>query len=54
MNGVGFGNVGAHLRTKMTPWLPRTPPEVAIDALSQFDAIHMIIPAYTSIFCPIS
>ena len=26
------------------------PPEVTIDALSQFDAIYMIIPAYTSIF----
>ena len=36
MNGVGFGDVGPHLRTKTTPWLP---PEVIIDALSQLDAI---------------
>ena len=43
MNGVGFGNVGPHLRIKMTPWLP---PEVTIDALSKFDAINMIITAY--------
>ena len=43
MNGVGFGNVGPHLRTKMTHWLP---PEVTIDALSKFDAINMIITAY--------
>ena len=53
MNGVGFGNVGSHLRTKMTPWLPPPPPppqEVTIDTLSQFDAIYMIIPAYASMF----
>ena len=36
MNGVGFGDVGPHLRTKTTPWLP---PEVTIDAL--FDAIYL-------------
>ena len=29
MNGVGFGDVGPHLRTKTTPWLS---PEVTIDA----------------------
>ena len=34
MNGVGFGDVGPHLRTKTTP-------EVTIDALSQFDAIYL-------------
>ena len=34
MNEVGFGDVGPHLRTKTTPWLP---PEVTIDALSQFE-----------------
>ena len=38
MTGVGFGDVGPHLRTKTTPWLP---PEVTIDALSQFDAIYL-------------
>ena len=38
MNGMGFGDVGPHLRTKMTPWLPH---EVTIDALSQFDAIYL-------------
>ena len=38
MNGVCFGDVGPHLRTKTTPWLP---PEVTIDALSQFDAIYL-------------
>ena len=47
MNGVGFGNVGPHLRTRMTPWLPT---EVTSDALSHFDAIYMIIPAYTCVF----
>ena len=36
MNGLGLGNDGPHLRTKMTPWLP---PEVTSDALSHFDAI---------------
>ena len=42
MNGVGFGDVGPHLRTKTTPWLPPPPPpEVTIDALSQFDAIYL-------------
>ena len=39
MNGVGFGNVGPHIRTKMTPWLP---PEVTSDALSHFDAISIL------------
>ena len=38
MNGVGFGDVGPHLRTKTIPWLPA---EVTIDALSQFDAIYL-------------
>ena len=38
MNGVGFGDVRPHLRTKTTPWLP---PEVTTDALSQFDAIYL-------------
>ena len=38
MNGMGFGDVGPHLHTKTTPWLP---PEVTIDALSQFDAIYL-------------
>ena len=38
MNGVSFGDVGPHLRTKTTPWLP---PEVTIDALSLFDAIYL-------------
>ena len=38
MNGVGFGDVGPHLHTKTTPWLPH---EVTIDALSQFDAIYL-------------
>ena len=38
MNGLGFGDVGPHLRTKITPWLP---PEVTIDALSQFDTIYL-------------
>ena len=37
MNGVGFGDVGPHLGTKTTSWLP---PEVTIDALSQFNAIY--------------
>ena len=41
MNGVGFGDVGPHLRTKTTPWLPPPPPELTIDALSQFDAIYL-------------
>ena len=31
MNGMGFGDVGPHLRTKTTPWLPH---EVTIDAIS--------------------
>ena len=39
MNGVDFGDVGPHLRTKTTPWLP---PEVTIDALSRFDAIYLL------------
>ena len=38
MNGVDFGDVGPHLRTKTTPWIT---PEVTIDALSQFDAIYL-------------
>ena len=38
MNGLGFGDVGPHLRTKITPWLS---PEVIIDALSQFDTIYL-------------
>ena len=38
MNVVGFGDVGPHLRTKTTSWLP---PEVTNDALSQFDAINL-------------
>ena len=38
MNGVGFGDIGPHLRTKTTRWLP---PEVTIDGLSQFDAIYL-------------
>ena len=38
MNGVGFGGVGPHLLIKTTPWLP---PEVIIDALSQFDSIYL-------------
>ena len=40
-------------RTSVPKWplgYPSPPPEVTIDALSQFDAIHIIIPAYTSIF----
>ena len=44
MNGVGFGDVGPHLRTKTTPWLPPTPTpslEITIDAVSQFDAIYL-------------
>ena len=48
MNGVGFGNVGPHIRTKMTPWFP--PREVTSDELSHFDAIYMLLPAYTSVF----
>ena len=39
MNGVGFGNVGPHICTKMTPWLPH---EVTSDALSHFDAIYIL------------
>ena len=39
MNEVGFGNVGPHIHTKMTPWLP---PEVTSDALSHFDAIYRL------------
>ena len=39
MNGVGFGNVGPHIRTKMTPWLPI---EIISDALSHFDAISIL------------
>ena len=38
MNEVGFGDVGPHLRTIPTPWLPH---KVTIDALSQFDAIYL-------------
>ena len=52
MNGVGFGNVGLHPRTKKTPWL-RPPPEVTIDALSQFDAIYDNTSIYLY-FCHIS
>ena len=39
-------------RTSVPTWPLGYPPphEVTIDALSQFDAIYMIIPAYTSIF----
>ena len=38
MNGVGFGDVGPHLQTKTTPWLP---PEVTINVLSQFNLIYL-------------
>ena len=52
MNRVGFGNVGQHIRTKMTAWLPS---EVTNDALSHFDAIYIYDNTSKYLcYCPIS